>query len=271
MTNSDSSKPDAPAVRAALDACASAAAGITLSLFRTPLAVDNKFAEGFDPVTQADRDAELAIRDSLAARFPEHGVVGEEWDSKPTRTPYTWIIDPIDGTRAFISGVPVWGTLVGLTVEGRAVAGMMAQPYLDERWIAVDGQTTFRRGDVEHPVRTSAVTALAQARLTTTSPEMFTGPYQAGWHAVRDAALQTRYGLDCYGYCLLASGHVDLVVEVGLKDVDIAPLIPIIEGAGGVVTTWDGGRAEQGGTCLAAATPQLHWEALSALRRALLD
>src|SRR5690606_30634377 len=201
-------------------------------------------ATGFDPVTEADTEAERAIREAIAAAYPDHAIIGEEWPSRPGAAPYTWIIDPIDGTRAFISGVPVWGTLVGLLYENRAVAGMMAQPFSGERWIALDGITHYSRNGETIPVRTSAATALDKAKLSTTAPEQFDTPArQAGWRAIADRALQIRYGLDCYAYCLLASGHIDLVVEAGLKDVDIARLIPIITGAGGVITTWDGGPA----------------------------
>jgi histidinol phosphatase-like enzyme (inositol monophosphatase family) len=251
--------------RMLLDA-ADLAAAITLPRFRAGLAVDNKEAGGFDPVTEADREAELAIREIIGTRFPDHGIVGEEWDTKSAESPFVWIIDPIDGTRAFITGVPVWGTLIGLMVGGRAVAGLMAQPFTGEVYLALPGQANYHRGDERLPLKTSAVTALSHAKLTTTSPDLFerTGLIEP-WTALRREVLTTRYGLDCYGYCLLAAGHIDLVVEAGLKDVDIAPLIPLIENAGGIVTTWTGGPAEQGGNCVAAATPELHAAALKVL------
>lgn len=263
-----STAPDLDPARLAqtFDAIADAAAGMTLPLFRSAMTVNNKHATGFDPVTAADIEAEQAIRDVIAVHFPDHAIVGEEHPAKATASPFTWIIDPIDGTRAFISGVPVWGTLVGLAHKGRAIAGMMDQPFLGERWQALNGRTRYTRGPDARPVRTSNVTRLGAAKATTTSPDMFaTGPREAAWRRMAGSVLQVRYGLDCYGYCLLASGHIDLVVEADLKDVDIAPLIPIIEGAGGVVTTWDGEAAERGGTCVAAATPELHAEALALL------
>ncbi|WP_116654836.1 histidinol-phosphatase [Pelagibacterium sediminicola] len=270
MTNSASALPATAEIAATLRAAADAARPLTLGHFRTQLAVDNKLASGFDPVTAADREAETAIRAVIGDRFPDHQIVGEEWDMKATGSPLTWIIDPIDGTRAFISGVPVWGTLIGLTRNGRAVAGLMEQPFTGETWLAAGGEASFIRDGTSQPIRTSAVTRLAAARLSTTTPELFSEPHLAGWNAVRKASLFVRYGLDCYAYCLLASGHLDIVVEAGLKDVDIAPLIPIIEAAGGTITTWDGGRAEQGGTCVAAATPELHAEAMKVLREAML-
>jgi histidinol phosphatase-like enzyme (inositol monophosphatase family) len=259
---------DGALVRETLLAAADAAARHTLAGFRTPLAVDNKWEIGFDPVTAADRDAEIAVREILAQRFPDHGIIGEEWDPKASSGDYDWIVDPIDGTRAFISGVPVWGTLIGLMHKGRAVAGLMAQPFTGEMWIAVGGKGEFIRGGQSKVLRTSGVTELKRAKMTATSPDLFNRPgrdYSAQWSRIYASTLQTRWGLDCYGYCLLASGTIDLVVEAGLKNVDIAPLIPVIEAAGGVVTTWDGGPAEEGGNCLASATPELHAAALRAI------
>ena len=246
---------------------ADAAATRTLAGFRTPLAVENKWDTGFDPVTAADRDAEIAIRAVLSARFPEHGIIGEEWDPKASAGEYDWIVDPIDGTRAFISGVPVWGTLIGLMHRGRAVAGLMAQPFTGETYLGLPGVAIYRRGSDTRRLRTSSVTDLKRAKVTATSPDIFE---QAGTtdniNRLRRATLQTRWGLDCYGYCLLAAGHIDIVAESVLKNVDIAPLIPIIENAGGVVTTWEGGPAEAGGNCVAAATPELHEAAMKVLR-----
>lgn len=253
-------------IEAVLHEAASAAAEVTLKLFRSGLAIDNKLQGGFDPVTEADRGAELAIRAVIERHFPDHAIIGEEWDDKASSSEHAWIIDPIDGTRAFICGVPVWGTLIGLTSKGRAVAGMMAQPFTGETFLAVPGRALYRRGTAELKLRTSAVTELKRARLTSTSPDMFeAGDLPPLWRRLRGSVLQARYGLDCYGYCLLALGQIDLVVEPGLKQVDIAPLIPIIEAAGGVITDFDGNPAENGGNCIAAATPQLHEAALKVL------
>ncbi|MDB5538824.1 MAG: inositol monophosphatase [Devosia sp.] len=254
-------------VRTTLLDAAEIAASHTLPRFRSGLAVDNKEAGGFDPVTEADREAERAIRELIGKRFPDHAIIGEEWDDKAGSGPFAWIIDPIDGTRAFITGVPVWGTLIGLTVNGRAVAGLMGQPFTGEIYLSLPGEATYYRGFDKEPLKTSKVIELSKAKLTTTSPDLFerTGLVEP-WTRLRRAVLTTRYGLDCYGYALMAAGHIDLVVEAGLKDVDICPLIPLIENAGGVVTTWDGGRAEQGGNCVAAATPELHAAAMAVLR-----
>lgn len=257
----------APAsIREILLAAAAIAARETLPRFRTPLAVDNKWDVGFDPVTAADREAERAIRDLIAGRFPGHGIIGEEWAPRASDHPCQWIVDPIDGTRAFISGVPVWGTLIGLMRGGRAVAGLMAQPFTGETYLGLPGGAWYRRHGETRPIHTSGVTELGRAKVTATSPDIFE---QAGTTAqlarLRAAALQVRWGLDCYGYCLMAAGHIDLVCESALKNVDIAPLIPIIENAGGIVTTWDGKPAEAGGNCVAAATPELHKAALDVL------
>ncbi|MDC9824987.1 histidinol-phosphatase [Devosia sp. ZB163] len=252
--------------RTLLDA-AEIAASHTLPRFRSGLAVDNKLADGFDPVTEADREAELAIRALLEERFPDHAIIGEEWDDKAGAGRFAWIIDPIDGTRAFITGVPVWGTLIGLTVDGKAAAGLMAQPFTGEIYLSLPGEASYYRGFDKEPLKTSKVTELKGAKLTTTSPDLFERDgLLESWSRMRKSVLTTRYGLDCYGYALMAAGHIDLVVEAGLKDVDICPLIPLIENAGGVITTWDGGRAEQGGNCVAAATPELHAAAMALLR-----
>jgi histidinol phosphatase-like enzyme (inositol monophosphatase family) len=245
-------------IRRTLIEAADVAALETLPRFRTKLAVENKWAVGFDPVTEADKQAETAIRDLITARFPSHGLIGEEWDPKLSDSAFEWIIDPVDGTRAFISGVPVWGTLIGFMAEGRALAGLMAQPFTGETYIGLPGEARYLRGEVDQVIHASGVTELPKAKLSTTSPEIFDKPHtRAVWDTIRPMALQTRYGLDCYAYCLLAAGHIDLVIEAGLKNVDIAPLIPIIRNAGGVISTWDGGPAEAGGNCVAAATQEL--------------
>jgi histidinol phosphatase-like enzyme (inositol monophosphatase family) len=267
MPNSGLSGLDPDLVRATLLEAADAAATKTLAGFRTPLAVENKWESGFDPVTAADRDAEIAIRAVLSARFPDHGIIGEEWDPKESAGEFDWIVDPIDGTRAFISGVPVWGTLIGLMHRGRAVAGLMAQPFTDELYLGLDGTSIYRHAGQTQSIRTSGVTELKRAKVTATSPDIFElSGTTANITRLRKATLQTRWGLDCYGYCLLAAGHIDIVAEAALKNVDIAPLIAIIENAGGVVTTWEGGPAEDGGNCVAAATPELHEAAMRVLR-----
>jgi histidinol-phosphatase len=254
-------------VRELLVAAAEIAAHETLPLFRTAMSVDNKQARGFDPVTEADRRAEQVVRNLITSHFPDHGIIGEEWDDKQTDSPFRWIIDPIDGTRAFICGIPLWGTLIGLTVDGRAVAGLMSQPFTGETFIALPGEAYAARTGHYAALSTSGTTSLAAAKLMTTTPQLFReGSLRAAYDALERAVLLPRYGADCYAYCLLAAGHIDLVVEPGLKVVDIAPLVPIIREAGGVVTKFDGGPAEEGGDVVAAATPQLHAAALEVLK-----
>src|SRR5690606_39469310 len=184
-------------------------------LFRTKLAVDNKLDAGFDPVTEADKGAETAIRAAIAEAFPDHAIIGEEW-GKTGESRFSWIIDPVDGTRAFISGAPVWGTLIGFAVDGVAVAGLMSQPFIGETHIAVPGRSTYRRGQVTLPNRTSGLTDLSQSRVFTTTPNLFRGNHWSKWEAIEDATRLQRFGVDCYGYALLAAGHADLVIEPAL-------------------------------------------------------
>jgi histidinol phosphatase-like enzyme (inositol monophosphatase family) len=259
---------DLAAIRDTLLAAATAAARESLPRFRTALSVDNKWTDGFDPVTDGDREAERVIRETISAGFPGHAIVGEEMADQAGDGHYEWIIDPIDGTRAFISGAPVWGTLIGFRIDGKTVAGLMAQPFTGETYLGLPSGSRYLRGSEDIAIKTSGVTELAKAKLSATSPDIFelSGTLPQ-WNALRKSVLQARYGLDCYAYCLLAAGHIDLVCEAILKNVDIAPLIPVIENAGGVITTWDGGSAENGGNCVAAATPELHRAALEVLNR----
>ena len=242
------------------------AAKATLPLFRTNLGVANKLEGAFDPVTEADRNAEKTIRDILESRFPDHGIVGEEFGSIRSDARYQWIIDPIDGTRAFISGIPVWGTLIGLYDDGRPIAGVMDQPFTRERFASVHGDSWLSvDGGFPSSLKTSSVTKLSEATLMTTSPHLLQTPEYGAYFDVEKQVQLFRYGCDCYAYCLLAAGQVDIVIESGLNIYDIAALIPIIEGAGGVVTSWTGEDASQGGTIVAAANRKLHAEAVTVL------
>lgn len=249
-------------IEATLLAAADAAATRTLPLFRTGLAVDNKLSEGFDPVTEADKGAETAIRAVIAEAFPDHAIIGEEWGTTG-ESDYSWIIDPVDGTRAFISGAPVWGTLIGFAHKGTAIAGVMSQPFIGETFLAVPGRATYRRGGDALPIRTSGLTELASARVFTTTPSLFRTPeLMAKWRAVEAATRLQRFGMDCYGYALLAAGHADLVIEPFLNTYDIAALVPIIREAGGAIACWDGSEPTGGGNVVAAATPELLEKAL---------
>lgn len=244
---------------------AAAAAAETLPRFRQRGLISNKLAAGFDPVTEADREAELAIRALIRAEFPDHGILGEEHGLENAAASHIWVIDPIDGTRAFISGLPTWGTLVGLTVEGEAVAGLMSQPFTGELYFA-DVRGAFYEGPGgSRPLATRKTTRLADATLTTTTPSLFKGEGRACYDRLEQAVRLARYGADCYAFAMVAAGTVDVAVDPGLQPYDIVALIPIIERAGGVITTFDGKPAEAGGDILAAATPELHAAAMAYL------
>lgn len=258
---------DLAKIEATLLAAADAAATRTLPLFRTSLGVDNKLAEGFDPVTEADRGAETAIRAVIAEHFPDHAIIGEEWGTTGSGR-HTWIIDPVDGTRAFISGAPVWGTLIGFAEDGVAIAGIMSQPFIGETFLAVPGRATYRRGSETAPIRASGQTDLAAARVFTTTPNLFKGEHWAKWLAVESATRLQRFGMDCYGYALLAAGHADLVIEPRLNTYDIAALVPIIREAGGAIACWDGSEPTAGGNVVAAASPELLDQALELINAA---
>jgi myo-inositol-1(or 4)-monophosphatase len=239
---------------------------VILPHFRTNLKIDHKGGSAFDPVTEADRAAETVVKSTLAEIYPAHGVNGEEFGSSGTDAEYCWIIDPIDGTRAFIMGQPLWGTLIGVVKDGRPLLGLMDQPFTGERFWSGEEQAWFRHQGAERPIRTRPCRDLTEALLAATSPDLFTSEEeQARFEAISGAVRLRRFGGDCYNYCLLALGQIDLVVEAGLKEFDILPLIPIIERAGGVVSTWDGGDPRSGGHILAAGDPRLHAQAVSVL------
>ncbi|MEN5082651.1 histidinol-phosphatase [Bosea sp. TWI1241] len=237
-----------------------------LPFFRAKhVAEDKSGGAAFDPVTEGDRAGESVMRNLIAQTFPAHGIFGEEFGTERPDAEYVWVLDPIDGTRAFISGLPVWGTLIGLTRAGVPVYGMMNQPFTGERFSGDGRRARYEGPGGPRELRTRAVTSLAEATLMTTSPHLFAEELKPAYQRVEQAVRMARYGCDCYAYCMLAAGHVDLVVESGLKPYDIVALIPIIEGAGGVVTSWDGGSAAGGGTILAAANESLHRAALALL------
>lgn len=247
---------------------ADAAERETLPRFRSrgELNIGTKPKEGFrfDPVTDADREAERAIRALITARYPEHSVMGEEFGTTGSG-PIQWVLDPVDGTRPFLCGLPVWGTLIGLLRDGRATMGMMSQPFTGERfWAdAMDARYSGPRG--EYRLATRKDVALDQAILHTTSPEPIARHPQVRFEHLAERVLMTRYGGECYAMAMLAAGQIDICVEYSLQPYDIAALIPIVERAGGVVSTLSGGRAEGGGHVLACGCPRLHEEALEIL------
>ena len=238
-----------------------------LPFFRTQLSVTDKGEGRFDPVTEADRAAETVIRRHIRQTFPQHGVLGEEFDTEQPDAEYLWVVDPIDGTRAFICGLPVWGTLIGLMRSGNPVMGLMHQPYTGEMFIGDGGSARLKGPRGLRELHASRCERLADAHLMTTDPRLFKDREHDAYQAIEKQVRLARYGTDCYAYAMLASGQVDLVIETGLKPYDIVALIPIIEGAGGVITTWDGTSAKDGGRVVAAATKALHAAALEELSK----
>lgn len=243
---------------------------VVLQHFRKVIDVENKAAAGqFDPVTKADKGAEKAIAKALKTTFPDHTLVGEEFGTKRGASPYQWVVDPIDGTRAYIMGSPLWGTLIGLLKDGAPVLGIMDQPFTGERFWTDERATYMRvRDGKPRRIKTRATSKLSDAVFATTHPDLLGGPKeQRALAALQKTARMTRFGGDCYNYCLLSAGFVDVIIEAGLKNFDIVALIPIIERAGGCVTTWTGSKATEGGSILASANPALHEAALKLLAK----
>jgi myo-inositol-1(or 4)-monophosphatase len=249
-----------------VDELAKVAGDAILPFFRTALTVDNKQLKGeFDPVTAADRGAETAMRALIRKTFPAHGIVGEEFDDVIGDGPYTWVLDPIDGTKSFIAGLPAWGTLIGLLKDGVPVYGMMSQPFIGERFTGDGASAKYRGRADERKLMTRPCAAIEDALLFTTSPQLFSTQERKKFESVERSARLSRYGGDCYAYCMVAAGYVDLVVESGLDAYDIMPLIPIIEGAGGVVTNWQGESAVAGGQIIAAGDKRVLEAAIARL------
>ena len=248
-----------------VDRLATVSGETILPFFRTALAIENKKAGGFDPVTAADRAAEDAMRATIRKAFPEHGILGEEYGSEQTDAEYVWVLDPIDGTKSFITGMPAWGTLIGLMRFGEPVFGMMHQPFTGERFSGDGGAARYRGpcGDRDLHVRPCA--SLADAILSTTSPLLMNQADRATFARVENTVKLSRYGGDCYAYCMLAAGLIDLVIETEIKPHDIVPLIPIVTGAGGIVTTWENGPAQNGGRIVVAGDARVHAAALEML------
>lgn len=238
---------------------------VVLPSFRQALPVDNKGGLQFDPVTEADRAAERALRAAILERYPDHGILGEEYGDHRGTSAYRWVIDPIDGTRAFISGAPTWGTLIALCENDIPVLGMMSQPFVGEIFLGGGADAWLLRHGARTRLQARHGVALSDASVFATSPDMFKPVEWAAFQRVSQAVRLTRFGIDCYAYCLLAAGHVDLVIEAGLGYYDIAPLMPIIEAAGGVVSDWQGAPVRGGGQVIAAASPELHASALALL------
>jgi inositol-phosphate phosphatase/L-galactose 1-phosphate phosphatase/histidinol-phosphatase len=230
--------------------------------FRQPIAVTDK--PDLSPVTVADRAAETAMRRLIAARFPEHGIIGEEYGPERADSEFVWVLDPIDGTKSFISGVPLFGTLIALARQGRPILGIIDQPISRERWIGAAGHATTFNGTA---IRCRSCAALAAATVFSTSPDMFKGADAAAHGRVAKAAKLVRFGADCYAYGLLAHGFIDLVIEASLKPYDFSAMVPIVEGAGGIATDWRGKPLSlaSDGRVLVAGDVGAHREALALL------
>ena len=242
---------------------ADAARPVIRRYFRTPVRVDDK--DDSSPVTVADREAEAAMRRLIAARYPDHGILGEEHGRHNVEAEYVWVLDPIDGTKAFITGKPSFGTLIALCRDGHPILGVIDQAITDERWIGAEGHPTTLNG---REIHARPCDALAKAYAYTTGPEYFDDATRPGWERLAGRVKLPRYGCDCYAYALIATGFVDVVAEAGLKPYDFCALAPVIEGAGGKVTDWSGRplTLHSPGTVCAAGDPRLHGLALEALR-----
>ncbi|WP_299150617.1 histidinol-phosphatase [uncultured Tateyamaria sp.] len=248
-------------------ALADAARDAILPHFRaTDLKDDNKRADGYDPVTIADRAAEKAMRAVLAQRRPRDAILGEEFGAQEGTSGLTWVLDPIDGTRGFVAGAPTWGVLIAVGPDSGPVLGLIDQPYIGERFLGVGGKATLIGPHETTSISTRPPRSLQEAVLFTTFPEVGTTAERAAFEAVGAQVKLVRYGMDCYAYALIAAGQADLVIEAGLNSYDIQAPIALIEAAGGIVTDWDGGPVHNGGRALAAANAEIHAAALAILR-----
>jgi myo-inositol-1(or 4)-monophosphatase len=246
---------------------ANASAKVILPHFRQNTPIEVKAAAVWDPVTEGDKAGERIIRQMIEANYPDHGIIGEEYGVKDGRSGFTWVLDPVDGTRAFVIGFPSWATLIGLYYEGKPVIGVMNQPFVGELFYGnPDGAWTNHRGVVS-PIRCRQGIKLADAKIGTTAPELYRTPDdQAGLQALRAKAKLTRYGGDAYYFSLVAAGHLDIAMDAGLQIYDIAALIPIIRGAGGAVGSWNDTDPSQGGNIITAGSQALLDEAIATMR-----
>ncbi|MBG1233009.1 histidinol-phosphatase [Aestuariivirga litoralis] len=246
---------------------AHAAGEAILPHFRQPLRIDNKLGTGWDPVTEGDKSAERAIRALIEKHYPTHGIIGEEFGTKTGSSPYTWVLDPIDGTRAFVIGLPVWATLIGLYRDGEPIIGVMNQPYVGDMFYGnPDGAWLDHHGAISK-ITCAANKPLQQVLAGTTAPELHK-TNAAEFERLRKSVQLMRYGGDAYFFSLLAAGHLDLALDAGLQIYDIAALIPIIRGAGGIIGCWDGKDESKGGNILAASSQALFDEASKILNGA---
>ncbi|WP_395687294.1 inositol monophosphatase family protein [Aestuariivirga sp.] len=240
------------------------AAGAILPYFRRNTEIQEKDGPVWDPVTEGDRAGERIIRSLIEKQYPDHAIHGEEYGVKDGRSPFTWVLDPVDGTRAFVCGMPTWATLIGLSFEGRPVLGLMNQPVVGDMFFGnPSGAWHDYRGHVTKMSTRSGV-ELARATIGTTAPELYRSrENQRRFQTLREAARLTRYGGDSYFFCMVAAGHIDIAMDCGLQPYDITPLLPIITGAGGVAAEWTGGNLSHGGNVITAGSDSLLAEALA--------
>lgn len=247
-------------------ALARASAVEILPWFRRNAEIDVKAGPVWDPVTEGDRAGERVIRKMIEERYPEHGIHGEEYGTKEGRSGFTWILDPVDGTRSFICGMPTWATLIGLNFEGKPVVGLMNQPFVGDMFYGNPNGAWLDHRGVSLAIRTRTGIDLSGATIGTTAPELYSGLDQRGFERLRKKARLTRYGGDAYFFAVMAAGHIDIAMDANLQAYDIAPLLPIVTGAGGVYAEWTGGDAAKGGNVITAGSQALLDEALAVMR-----
>lgn len=253
-------------IRATAAELADSARIATLAHFRKPgLTADTKETTHFDPVTVADRASEQAMRDILARRRPHDAILGEEFGTTAGSSGLTWVLDPIDGTRGYLSGTPTWGVLISVADKTGPIYGIIDQPYIQERFEGGFGLASVTGPMGVAPLQCRSARALSQAIMLSTFPEVGTAEEGAAFHRVAPNMRLVRYGMDCYAYALLAAGQIDLVIEAGLQTYDVQAPIAVIEAAGGIVTNWQGGSAHHGGQVLAAANADIHAAAMELL------
>jgi myo-inositol-1(or 4)-monophosphatase len=243
---------------------ADASAAVILPQFRKNIPIDTKAGAVWDPVTEADRSAERVIREMIEAKYPNHGIIGEEYGTKAASSSYSWVLDPIDGTRAFIIGMPSWATLIGLYRDGEPLLGVMNQPFVGEKFYGNPDGAWHLHNSVTQRIRVTNPVKLSQASAGTTAPQLY-GDH-SGFATLQKTVTNMRYGGDAYFFGLLAAGHLDIAMDTGLQIYDIAALIPIIKGAGGVVGSWTDNDPTQGGNILAASSQSLLDEARAVMQ-----
>jgi myo-inositol-1(or 4)-monophosphatase len=231
---------------------------VILPLFRNIRHVDNKLDAGWDPVTEADKAAERVIRQLIESRFPDHGIIGEEYGVKPSKSGYEWVLDPIDGTRAFVVGMPTWATLIALYFEGAPLLSVVNQPFTGEMFVGLPDHAFLSVRGANTPLKVRQTDILAQAQIGTTSPHLYLEPSEAArFDNLQKKVQLMRYGGDAYFFCMVAAGHLDVAMDPRMQIYDIAALIPVIKGAGGHVAEWTGANPAHGGNVVTAGSQQL--------------